>query len=125
MTGEVLPFPRTPAYARIVRLTHDFLGLCRFIGVRYPCAGQRAASASVRLRRTTRAALRLTNRGPAGTDGSQGDGDRSSILSDVEGQRNGRYALPDGLYFSNRYALDAHTFLHLLILTCVSAHIFG
>jgi hypothetical protein len=36
-----------------------------------------------------------------------------------------RDALPDGLYSSNRYALDAHTLLHLLMLTLVSVYFFG
>ncbi len=31
----------------------------------------------------------------------------------------------DGLYSADRYALDAHTFLHFLILTCVAVYFFG
>lgn len=57
--------------------------------------------------------------------GSQCHGDRSSILSGVEDHCVGCHALLDGLYSSNRYALDAHTFLHRLILPCVSVYFFG
>ena len=46
---------------------------------------------------------------------------RRSLVHSVRVERYcvGRYALPDGMYSSNRYALNAHTFLHLLMLTCV------
>ena len=33
----------------------------------------------------------------------------------------GRHALPDSMCFSNRYSLDTHTSLHLLVLTFASA----
>ena len=54
--------------------------------------------------------------------GSQCHGDRSSILSGVEDHCVGRHALRDGMESSNQYVSDAHTFLHLLMLTLVSAY---
>ncbi len=68
----------------------------------------------LRFRGAVQAALLLNNRGPSRCGWIARP--RRSVVHSVRRGRSLCWSpvLPDGMYSSNRYALDAHTFLHLL-----------